>query len=150
MQTHKSIWHCFQDGQKYMQEWPVRKELAPMFPENRVIKATRFAIKVMPALAVISVLTQMAANNYSGLPQAMMVALFALSLPLQGLWWLGRRRETFLPPALAGWYREIHQKIASEGYAVQPIKSRPRYKELATTLSRAFKQLDDNALERWF
>ena len=61
----------------------------PIFPENRVIKATKFAITVMPAVAVISVLMQIAFVNYAGLPQAMIMALFALSLPLQGLWWLG-------------------------------------------------------------
>ncbi len=146
----KSIWQTFRDGQQYISEWPVRKELAPMFPENRVIRATNFAIKVMPAVAVISVLMQMVFNNYDAMPQAVVVALFALSMPLQGLWWLGRRRQTNLPPALAGWYRELHQKITSAGYALQPIKSQPRYKELAVTLNRAFKQLDRTTLERWF
>ncbi|WP_407332498.1 terminus macrodomain insulation protein YfbV [Enterovibrio sp. 27052020O] len=148
--SNKSMWNSFRDGQKYMTEWPIRKELAPMFPENRVIRATQFATKVMPAVAVMSVLMQMAFNNYAGLPQAMIMALFALSMPLQGMWWLGRRRDTQLPPALAGWYRELHEKIVSEGGAIQPIKSRPRYKELAQTLNRAFKQLDKSSLERWF
>lgn len=132
-----------------MMEWPLRKELAPIFPENRVIRATQFAIKVMPAIAVMSVLMQMVFHNYSGLPQAMILALFSLSLPLQGLWWLGKRRETQLPPALAGWYRELHEKIIQEGGALNPVKARPRYKELAQTLNRAFKQLDKSALERW-
>ncbi|OOF26950.1 terminus macrodomain insulation protein YfbV [Salinivibrio sp. IB872] len=149
MATNKSIWRCLQDGQKYMKEWPMRKELTPVFPENRVIKTTRFAMKVMPAVAAVSVLLQMATYNYQGMPQAMIVALFALSLPLQGLWWLGKRRDTPLPPALAGWYRELHQKITSQGHAMQPLKSQPRYKELAQALSRAFK-VDRAALERWF
>lgn len=144
-----SMWDCFRNGKKYMMEWPLRKELAPIFPENRVIRATQFAIKVMPAIAVMSVLMQMVFHNYSGLPQAMILALFSLSLPLQGLWWLGKRRETQLPPALAGWYRELHEKIIQEGGALNPVKARPRYKELAQTLNRAFKQLDKSALERW-
>ncbi|RXJ73895.1 hypothetical protein CS022_06255 [Veronia nyctiphanis] len=148
--SNKSMWNSLRDGQRYIEEWPLRKELAPMFPENRIIKATRFAIRVMPPVAVICILMQMAFHNHSGLPQAMIIALFALSLPLQGLWWLGRRRDTQLPPALAGWYRDLHDKIVSEGGAVQPIKSRPRYKELAVTLNKAFKQLDKGALDRWF
>ncbi|MFD2179348.1 terminus macrodomain insulation protein YfbV [Veronia pacifica] len=148
--SNKTMWTSLRDGQKYMDEWPLRKELAPMFPENRIIKATRFAVRVMPPVAVICILMQMVFNNHSGLPQAMIVALFALSLPLQGLWWLGRRRDTQLPPALAGWYRDLHEKITSEGGALQPIKSRPRYKELAVTLNRAFKQLDKGSLDRWF
>lgn len=139
-----------QSGQKYMHEWPMRKELTALFPENRIITVTQFAIKVMPAVAVISILLQMAFNNYAGIPQAMIISLFALSLPLQGLWWLGKRRETLLPPSLAVWYKELHEKLASEGNAVKPIKAQPRYKELAQTLQGAFKKLDKSVLERWF
>ena len=150
MSQEKSIWQAFRHGQQYMAIWPVRKELAVMFPEPRYIKATRFATRVMPAVAVMSVLSQMAFNNHDALPQAIVVALFALSMPLQGLWWLGKRSRTELPPSLASWYREIHDKIISEGYALQPLKSRPRYLELAQVLDRAFKQLDKASLERWF
>lgn len=148
--SKKNLWASCRDGQKYMTEWPIRKELAMMFPENRVITATQFAIKVMPAIAVISVLMQMAFNNHVALPQVMVIALFALSLPLHGMWWLGQRRETPLPAPLAEWYRELHEKIVSEGGTMQPVKKRPRYKELAQTLNRAFKHLDKSALERWF
>ncbi|POB65974.1 hypothetical protein CRN59_33580, partial [Vibrio vulnificus] len=117
--------HSQRDGQKYMDTWPMRKELSAIFPEQRIIKATRFGIKVMPAIAAISVLTQMAFNNYQALPQAIVMALFALSLPLQGMWWLGHRSNTQLPPALATWYRELHQKIVESGSALEPLKSRP-------------------------
>ncbi|KLV09289.1 hypothetical protein ABT56_03620 [Photobacterium aquae] len=150
MNQHNSLWQSFRDGQDYMSTWPMRKELAMLFPEQRYIRATRFAMRVMPAVAVMSVLSQMAFNNYDALPQAIAVALFALSMPLQGLWWLGRRSNTTLPPSLASWYREIHDKILSEGYAMQPVKSQPRYMELAQVLNRAFKQLDKASLERWF
>lgn len=140
----------FRDGQTYMDAWPERKELAPIFPEQRVIKATKFAVKVMPAVAVISVLTQMAFNNAAGLPQAIIIALFALSMPLQGFWWLGNRANTKLPPALINWYRELYQKIIGSGTALEPIKQRPCYKDLANVLNKAFKLLDRSELERWF
>lgn len=142
--------HSMKDGQQYMDIWPMRKELNPLFPEARVIKATKFAIKVMPAVAAIAVLTQMAFDNASAMPQAIVVALFAISLPLQGMWWLGNRANTPLPPALAAWYRELHQKVLDSGFALEPIKNKPRYKELASVLNRAFRQLDKTALERWF
>ncbi|MBW3696522.1 DUF412 domain-containing protein [Vibrio sp. T187] len=138
------------DGQKYMDLWPVRKELNAIFPEQRIIKATRFGIKVMPAIAAISVLTQMAFNNYQAMPQAVVMALFAISMPLQGIWWLGNRSNTVLPPALASWYRELYQKIVESGFALEPMKAKPRYKELAAILNRAFRQLDKSAMERWF
>lgn len=149
MVQQNSLWQSFRNGQDYMGIWPMRKELA-MFPELRYIKATRFAMRVMPAVAVLSVLSQMAFNNYDALPQAITMALFALSMPLQGLWWLGKRSRTILPPSLATWCREIHDKITSEGYALQPLRSRPRYLDLAQILNRAFKQLDKGSLERWF
>ncbi|WED22636.1 DUF412 domain-containing protein [Vibrio sp. JC009] len=150
MSANTGLVHNFRDGQKYMDVWPLRKELSPIFPENRIIKATKFGIKVMPAVAAISILIQMSFQNYQAMPQAIVVALFAISLPLQGMWWLGSRSNTKLPPALAGWYRELHQKITESGYALEPVKSNPRYKELANILNRAFRQLDRSALERWF
>ncbi|BDR12960.1 terminus macrodomain insulation protein YfbV [Vibrio sp. STUT-A11] len=150
MSNKVGLVHSLKDGQNYMEIWPVRKELNAVFPEQRIIKATRFGIKVMPAVAAISVLTQMAFNNYSALPQSIIVALFAISLPLQGIWWLGTRSNTTLPPSLASWYRELHQKIVESGFALEPIKTKPRYKELALILNRAFRQLDKSSLERWF
>ena len=32
---------------------PADKRLAPVFPENRVVTATRFAIRFMPPLAIL-------------------------------------------------------------------------------------------------
>ncbi|MGI9896918.1 terminus macrodomain insulation protein YfbV [Vibrio natriegens] len=150
MSNKVGLIHSLKDGQNYMEIWPVRKELNAVFPEQRIIKATRFGIKVMPAVAAISVLTQMAFNNYSALPQSIIVALFAISLPLQGIWWLGTRSNTKLPPSLASWYRELHHKIVESGFALEPVKTKPRYKELALILNRAFRQLDKSSLERWF
>ena len=43
-----------QQGRHYMTLWPRRPELNSMFPENRVIKATEFALKVIHALGVLS------------------------------------------------------------------------------------------------
>jgi uncharacterized membrane protein YfbV (UPF0208 family) len=150
MSNKAGLVHSLRDGQKYMDTWPMRKELNMLFPEQRIIKATRFGVKVMPAIAAISVLTQMAFNNYDAMPQAVIMALFAISMPVQGMWWLGNRANTQLPPSLAGWYREMYQKIVESGFALEPMKARPRYKELAHILNRAFSQLDKSALERWF
>ncbi|MBO0212253.1 DUF412 domain-containing protein [Vibrio sp. Vb2880] len=150
MSNRAGIVLSLKDGQRYMDTWPMRKELNLLFPEQRIIKATRFGIKAMPAVAAISVLTQMTFQNVQAMPQTIIIALFAISLPLQGIWWLGNRANTQLPPALASWYRELYQKIVETGFALEPIKSKPRYKELAMVLNRAFRQLDKTALERWF
>lgn len=150
MSHRVGLLHSLKDGQQYMDNWPMRKELNMLFPEPRIIKATRFAIKVMPAVAAICVLTAMSFYSQSAIPQAVVTALFAISLPLQGIWWLGHRANTLLPPSLAGWYRDIHQKLLETGCALEPLKAQPRYKELAAILNRAFRQLDSSALERWF
>ena len=82
MSNRVGLTSSLKDGQKYMDLWPVRKELNAIFPEQRIIKATRFGVKVMPAIAAISVLTQMVFNNNQAIPQAVVMALFAISLPL--------------------------------------------------------------------
>lgn len=137
-------------GKEYMKQWPMRKELTPIFPENRIIKATHFGIKIMPAVAVLSVLTQFAFHNQMGLPQAVMTALFALSLPVQGLWWLGTRAQTTLSPQLVVWYHELYQKILQTGCSQEPVPQKPSYLDLANLLKRAFKQLERSDFERWF
>ncbi|WP_416821353.1 DUF412 family protein, partial [Cronobacter sakazakii] len=40
-----SFFSLFRRGQHYSKTWPTDKRLAPVFIENRVIRATRFAIR---------------------------------------------------------------------------------------------------------
>jgi len=130
------------NGQQYMQSWPMRRELTAVFPENRVIKATRFASQSMPALAVLTLMLPFSLSQTQLLPSAIAMALFMLSLPLQGYLWLGQRSESILPPGLKGWYTELHQKMRLQGLSVAPVRSRPQFKDLAQVLSKAFKHLE--------
>lgn len=134
-----------QQGRHYMTLWPRRPELNSMFPENRVIKATEFALKIIPALAVLSVMMQFQFGEQHYWPSVMASVLFLLSLPLQGYYWLGQRADTRLPPSLASWYREINGKMNEQG-GRRPLVAQPRYEELADTLNAAFKQLDKSFL----
>ena len=96
----KSLISQMQLGRQYAKEWPMRKELAPMFAEFRVIKATELTISVMPLLAVLTLVLQ---TNWLGnqyVPQSLAIALFFLSLPVQGLLWLGKRADTPLNQSL--------------------------------------------------
>ncbi len=95
-ESHTGWFRMFQRGQHYMKTWPNDKRLAPVFPENRVSTATRFAIRFMPPLAVFTLTWQIAMGGQLG--PAVATALFACSLPMQGLWWLGKRSVTPLPP----------------------------------------------------
>ena len=78
---------------------------------------------------------------------AIATALFACSLPMQGLWWLGRRSVTPLPPTLLQWFHEVRNKLTEAGQAVAPLEGTPTYQTLADLLKRAFKQLDKTFLD---
>lgn len=138
-QTFSSL---MRDGYHYMNTWPTAKELNIHFAEGRVIAATRLGIKAMPILAVVSCALMLQVNGSGYLPQALAVAGFFITLPLQGLLWLGHRSNQILPPGLRHWYKEIHAKLEAQGCSIQAAKLRPRYKELAELLKTAFRELD--------
>ena len=118
-----NFFSLFRRGQHYSKTWPLEKRLAPVFVENRVIKMTRYAIRFMPPIAVFTLCWQIALGGQLG--PAVATALFALSLPMQGLWWLGKR----------------------SGQVLAPVEGKPDYQALADTLKRAFKQLDKTFLD---
>ena len=43
-----SFFSLFNRGQHYAKTWPLDKRLAPVFIENRIIRATRYDIRIMP------------------------------------------------------------------------------------------------------
>ncbi|MCY7293969.1 terminus macrodomain insulation protein YfbV [Alteromonas sp. a30] len=138
------------DGHVYMKDWPMKKELQSIFPENRVISATRFGLRWMPPSAVISATVMLQVNGSEYLPQAIAIAAFFLSLPFQGLLWLGHRSKQSLPPSIRAWYHEIHAKMREQGCEVAVNRSVPRYRELALLLKKAFKELDRAFTKNWF
>ncbi|AQQ01155.1 DUF412 domain-containing protein [Pseudoalteromonas sp. SG45-5] len=138
----KSVMSQVQTGRLYAKQWPMRKELAPLFIEFKVIKATDLAITVMPILAMLTLFFQI---NYLGpdfLPQAIASALFFISLPLQGLLWLGKRAQTPLEPAMQRWYNDLYTKMLANGYQTQLNEKKPRYLELANLLKDMFDKMD--------
>ncbi len=135
----------FRLGKQYMNTFPLEKQLAPIFPENRMIKATRFGIRFMPPIAIFTLAWQIALGGQ--LAPAVATALFACSLPMQGLWWLGKRAATPLPTSLLNWFYEIREKFSQAGLSIAPIESQPTYFSLAELLKRAFKQLDKSFIE---
>jgi hypothetical protein len=140
-----SWYKIFQRGQDYMKTWPSDKRLAPLFPENRMITATRFAVRVMPPLAIFTLTWQIALGGQLG--PAVATAIFACSLPMQGLWWLGKRSITPLPPTLLQWFHEVRHKLNEAGQALAPVEGKPTYQMLAEVLKRAFKLLDKAFLD---
>ena len=143
--TPPGFFKKFRLGNRYLKTFPMEKKLAPIFPEIRINKAVRFGIRFMPPLAVFTLAWQIALGGQLG--PAIATALFACSLPMQGLWWLGKKAATPLPATLLSWFYEIREKFVEAGIATGPIEHQPDYMALADLLKRAFKQLDKSFLE---
>ncbi|MBD1389224.1 DUF412 domain-containing protein [Neiella sp. HB171785] len=137
------ITQVFVDGQDYMRAWPMRAELAVLMPENRIIDLTRKAQLWIPLFAVLTVSMPIAMGLTDMVPSAIASALLMLSLPLQGLYWLGKRSQSPLPPGLRSWYRDLHQSMAEQGCQQVPkVASAPKFYDLAVTLKHAFEKLE--------
>lgn len=115
-----------------------------IFPENRIIKATLFAQKFMPFLAVFSVVWQQiyAKTDFIALAIAVLTALFALMIPLQGLYWLGKRAKTPLPPQTLLWFEKICQSLEKINEPYSKHHQTLTYQDLATLLKKAQAKLD--------
>ena len=140
----KSLISQMQLGRQYAKEWPMRKELAPIFAEFRVIKATELAINIMPLFAIISLIFLVNWMGHQYIPQSLAIALFFLSLPAQGLLWLGKRADTPLNSSLNNWYQELFNKMVANGYdaPIQLQSRRPTYRTLAKLLKDMFDKMD--------
>lgn len=128
-------------GQKYSDTWPLQPKLSPIFPENRIIKAVKFAQKTTPAIAVMSLVWQqlMTPSQISALSIAIITALFALSLPIQGIYWLGWRSCQTLPKITATHYQTIFAKVNQKQTLTKVEK--PTYMDLAILLKLAKQHL---------
>jgi uncharacterized membrane protein YfbV (UPF0208 family) len=131
-----------QQGMQYSKTWPLVNELNAVFPENKIIRMTRFGQQVLPALSVLSLIVQVQWLGQNYLSQAIASALFLLSLPLQGWYWLGLRALSPLPPAMLRWYLEISDKLRQHGVLVPTAAEKPSYQDLAGVLHLAVSQLD--------
>lgn len=129
-------------GSAYLDVWPKERQLAALFPEYRIMTATRLGLRTMPVLIVLSLLVQFQAGDPRYWPGVVASVMFLASLPMQGLFWLGKRADTQLPPTLVNWYRQLYAKIAAAGVPIAEPVARPSYFQLGETLSLAFKQLD--------
>lgn len=129
-------------GQRYLERWSSHPKLAAIFPENRVIGATKFAQKAMPFLAVFAVVWQQlfSKGNNVAFAAAVLTALFALCLPFQGLYWLGKRANTKLPPQSAVKFQEIFSRLKNKGEILTP-NEQPDFGDLADLLQKAEKHL---------
>lgn len=140
------VW--WRDGLKYMDIWPKQQELALHFPEIQVIRLTRLGWRWCPVVAALAVLLPVLYHVDQALPSAVVTALFALGLPLQGVLWLGRRSAQPLPPGLRGWYLDVHHRMVEQGCELKPAKQKPRFKDMGLILKEAYSLLNDQQAQR--
>ncbi|MGC8400818.1 terminus macrodomain insulation protein YfbV [Enterobacter mori] len=139
-----NFFSLFRRGQHYAKTWPLEKRLAPMFIENRTIRATRFAIRFMPLLPSLPCAGKL--PSAASLTRRRHRALCAEPADA-GAMVAGKRSITPLPPTILHWFYEVRGKLEEAGQALAPVEGKPDYQALADTLKRAFKQLDKTFLD---
>ena len=139
-----SFFSTLKQGQIYLQTWPLEAKLGIIFPENRIIKATKFAQKFMPFMAVFAVAWQQlyAKADFTAFSLAILTALCALAMPFQGLYWLGIRAESPLEPQSSQWFYEISQRLRKQHESSPTMQDKPTYQHLAEVLRKAQQKLD--------
>lgn len=120
------------DGQEYMRICPKDAHLKTTFPEIKIIHLTRLGIRFMPPLAIIVFIWQY--YMHAPLIASVITILFALSLPIQGILWLGKRSQMPLPLTLLTWFNELKQKLISHRILGERASIRPTYMELMKLL----------------
>lgn len=139
-----SLLQTYRQGRRYLNTWVLHPKLGMIFPENRVIRAIRFGEKATPAIAVLAIVWQRLTLSHSqmALAAAIVTALFALSLPLQGVFWLGKRAQTPLNARSQVAYQQICAALKAKGVAVNEV-DKPHFYDLACVLAQAERHLDD-------
>lgn len=144
----KTFFELIKEGDRYLNNWPKQKVLNCLFIDSKVGFYTRLAIKILPVFVVLAMSMSLLYPAYFQWSTTATFALFSLSLPAQGLYWLGKRSETFLPNQLLPWYVAIEDKLARNKNQTQVLSKRPRYSDLAHLLTRAFEAGGDDFLQK--
>ncbi|MCK3655649.1 hypothetical protein A4G19_07760 [Pasteurellaceae bacterium Macca] len=132
------MYQTLQAGQRYLNTYPNQKKLSLFMPDYRLIRLVKIASRIMPAFACFAVVWQYFFNDpeQAVLANAIITALFAISIPYQGLFWLGRRAKSPLPLNLLEWYETLRQKLISEQHKIA-LQAVPSYQDFANLLHLA-------------
>jgi hypothetical protein len=139
---NSGILKTLSDGQHYMKTWPMVRQLGYHFPEFRVIRATRLATTLMPGLALLAGGSQLYLYGWAYLPQALATILFFISMPLQGMFWLGWRARHPLPLSLLEWGNQLNARLVEQGAGSRPLGAKACYMDMAVILKLAFERLE--------
>lgn len=143
-----TIFQTLKKGQQYADTWVLHPRVGAIFPENRVIKTTKFAQNFMPFIAVFAVVWQQFSSkgNEVAFAAAVLTALFALLMPLQGLYWLGKRSAQPLPAQSAVKFQQVFVLLEKQNVLMQRVEN-PTYFDLAVLLKKAEQHLSEDFWE---
>lgn len=129
-----------QAGQRYLETYPNQKKLALFMPDYQLIRLVKIANRLMPAFACFAIVWQYFFTDASQsiLANAVITSLFAISLPYQGLYWLGKRAGSPLSLSLMEWYQRLKQKLINEQKNIDD-HAMPTYQDFAHLLKLAEK-----------
>lgn len=138
-----------QAGQRYLNTFPNQKKLNLFMPDYRLIRLVKFAGKAMPAFACFAVCWQyfFPDPEHSALASSLITAIFALSIPFQGLYWLGKRAKSPLPLNFLEWYESLRQKLNLEMKEQIADQTMPSYQDFANLLQLAERTWGDKYFE---
>lgn len=129
----------FDAGQRYLNTLPNQKKLANFMPDYHIIRLVKFSSKVMPAFACFALVWQyfFADPTQSILANSVLTAVFAISIPFQGLYWLGKRARSPLSLSLLEWYESLRQKLISAQVKLEETQAVPSFQDFANLLKLA-------------
>jgi uncharacterized membrane protein YfbV (UPF0208 family) len=134
-------------GDFYLKNWPKQKTLNCLFVDSKVVFYTRLAITVIPFFSILIIGLNVLLPSFLDWPATVTLVLFLMGLPVQGLYWLGKRAGSFLPNQLLPWYLAIEKTLNKDVTKEGIMAKRPRYLDLALLLKSAFKRGGDNFLQ---
>lgn len=134
-------------GDKYLQSWPKQRVLNCLFIDSKVTYYTRLSIALIPAFLVLAIALNITFPRFFSGPITLTFIFFLLGLPIQGLYWLGKRSTILLPAQLLPWYAAIQNKLRGHCQEQAISLHRPSYFDLSLLLSHAFKLGGDDFLQ---
>ena len=141
------FFNFIKQGDQYLQTWPKQRVLNCFFIDSKIAFYTRLAIKVVPVFIFLSIALNIIQPDLFSGPIMLTFILFLLGLPVQGLYWLGKRSQELLPNRLLSWYGAIQKKLYGKDTEQSIMQHCPSYLDLALLLNNAFKIGGDRFLQ---
>jgi uncharacterized protein len=133
----------FKAGQRYIKLCPTDKQLAYSFPELKIINYIKTTSKYLPPIVIGLLVWQY--YMPAQIAVTAITVLFTLSLPLQGIYWLGKRALSPLPLNLIDCYNQLKAKLVAKKIVAEnsPEVNKLTFEEFMKLIKLAKEHLGD-------